>query len=317
MGVSFKLKNPVKSFSDSITKIGSNPLEGLADLGLKSVTGGQVGTDDVTGRNPEEEAKQAERKRQAQIASSLSAGRQQGLDLAKIGYGQGLEQTGQDIQRVRELQRARTEGSDPVSEAIRNQKAGNIASMQRNLAASGVKGGVAAGALDEVARRQDADIAASLYGQQRQNIQDERSLASNTLAGTTSLMFGSAGEANAANMPKAPEAQGAFGTVICTELYEQNYYSTELYMRDVAYGAWIRTTKPEVYEGYITWAIPVVKLMRKSKTFTKLVAFFAVPWAQNMAYGNNKFGAAISMIGEPICGIIGKIKSTGVKYARG
>lgn len=241
-----------------------------------------------------------------------------GLNIANIGYGQGLSGVGSDIQRVKELQRARTEGSDPVSEAIRNQKAGNIASTQRNLAASGVKGGVAAGALDEVARRQDADIAASLYGQQAQSIGAERSLASNMLAGTTALMQGGKAEGTAANMPKAPETSGAFGTVICTELYKQGYYTNELYMRDIAYGAWVRSTKPEVYVGYRMWADYVVSGMQKSKLFTKVVALLAVPWAKNMAGESNKLGAFISFIGEPICSIIGTFTiKLGAKYVRG
>lgn len=242
----------------------------------------------------------------------------EGMNLAKVGYGQTLPETGQDIQRVKQLQRARTEGSDPVSEAIRNQKAGNIASMQRNMAASGVKGGVAAGALDEVARRQDADIAASLYGQQGQNIAAERSLASNTLAGTTSLIQGSRAEGAAANMPKAPEPSGVMGTVICTELYNQGYYSSTILMHDIAYGIWIRKHKPEVYIGYRLWADYVVKGMQKSKLFTKIVATIAVPWAKNMAGESNKLGAFISFIGEPICSILGKISiKLGAKYARG
>ena len=242
---------------------------------------------------------------------------QSGLEFAKTGYGQNLFGIGSDIQRVKELQRSRTEGSDPVSEAIRNQKAGNIASIQRNLAAQGVKGGAAAGALDEVARRQDADIAASLYGQQAQNIGAERSLASNMLAGTTALMQGSRAEGTAANMPKAPETSGFMGTVICTELYNQGYLSTEIILKDIAYGVHVRRHRPEVYVGYRLAATPIVKLMKKSKIFTKAVSMLAIPWAKNMAGESNLLGDLISNIGEPICGIIGKLSmKLGAKYAR-
>lgn len=146
------------------------------------------------------------------------AGQIAGLNLGTIGYGQGLTQTGQDIQRVKELQNQRTaqSGMDPVSAAIMGQKAGAVAGAQRNLAASGVKGGVAAGAVDAVSRQRDADIAASLYGQQRQSIADERSLAGNMLAGQTSLMQGEKASATAGQMPSAPSGGGT--SFICTML---------------------------------------------------------------------------------------------------
>lgn len=313
------------NFGKLIKKVG-NTASGVATGGLFTTGGkgllqgsGPVDTlKSMAGQNTaEDQAKIDAKKREQNVTRSLAKGRQEGLDLAGLGYGQGLAETGQDIQRIRELQRSRTEGSDPVSEAIRNQKAGNLANVQRNMAASGVKGGAVAGALDEVARKQDADIAASMYGQQAQNIAAERSLASNTLAGTTGLMFGSEGNANAANMPKAPETQGVMGTVICTELYIQGYYSPELYMHDIAYGVWIRKYKPNVYVGYRLWADPVVALMQKSKLFSRMIATVAVPWARNMAGETNKLGAVVSLIGEPICGILGLlVTKLGVPYAR-
>jgi hypothetical protein len=242
---------------------------------------------------------------------------QSGLDFAKTGYGQNIFDIGGDIQRVRDLQRSRTEGGDPVSAAIRGQKAGSIANAQRNLAASGVKGGAAAGAIDEIARRQDADIAASLYGQQRQNIADERSLASNMLAGTTALMQGSRAEGAAANMPKAPETSGFMGTVICTELYKQGYLNDDIFLKDIAYGIHLRRHKPHVYYGYRIWAGYVVEAMKKSKLVTKLVAKLAIPWALNMSGEYNTVGNLVSFIGEPICGLIGLItRKLGVQYVR-
>lgn len=304
-------------------KIGKkwNPIKqatGASIFGSDSILRGNVGNTLSTalgGETSEDRAKQAEKKRQAGIATSLAAGKQQGLDLAAKGYGQGLDETGQDIQRVKELQRARTEGSDPISAAIRGQKAGAVANTQRNLAASGVKGGAAAGAIDEISRRHDSDIAASLYGQQAQNIGAERSLASNTLAGTTSLMFGSEGAANADNMPKMPETSGVMGKVICTELYRQGYFDERTYLLDIAYGIHLRKHKPYVYIGYRAWADYVVKAMKKSNLITKLVSTLAVPWAENMAGKSNTLGAIISYIGEPICEVIGKLNS-GVKYVR-
>jgi hypothetical protein len=236
-----------------------------------------------------------------------------GMNTAAIGYGQGLSQTGDDIQRIKELQRGRTDqsGGDPVSAAIMGQKASATAGAQRNLASSGVKGGVAAGAIANVGRAQDADIAASLYGQQRQSIADERSLASNTLAGTTGLMYGE----KAANV-KAPSAPDAGGSVICTELHRQGIMSPELYLIDTNYGISLYLRKPEIVIGYRLMARPVAKLMAKSRLFTVLISSPAMAWARNMAGEKNLLGGFISLVGEPICGIIGKIKSSlsGAKY---
>lgn len=255
--------------------------------------------------------------KEAQIASSLSEGRQRGLDLAKLGYGQGLEETGSDIQRIKGLQKARTEQSDPISEAIRSQKSGAIASGQRNLAAAGVKGGAAAGALEEIGRKQDADIAASLYGQQRQSLADERSLASNMLSGTTSLMFGSSGEAAAQNMPQAPSGGGMLGTVICTELYRQGYMDIATYSKDSQYGLEVLKETPEVIVGYQFLATPIVKLMKKSPVFTKIVSYPALKWARHISNEENSIVGVLAVnIGQPICGIIGKLLTNvfGAKY---
>lgn len=139
-----------------------------------------------------------------------------GLTTGNIGYGQGLETTGQDIQRVKELQRQRTaqSGGDPVSAAIMGQKASAMAGAQRSMQSSGVKGGVAAGAADAIGRQRDADIASSLYGQQKQSIADERSLAGNTLAGQTALMQGE----RAANVQLPSPSSGGGTSFICTML---------------------------------------------------------------------------------------------------
>jgi hypothetical protein len=236
-----------------------------------------------------------------------------GMENASTGYGQGLATTGQDIQRIKELQRGRTDqsGGDPVSAAIMGQRQGAMANAQRNLASSGVKGGIAANAVANVGLQQDQQIAASLYGQQRQSIADERSLASNTLAGTVAMMQGGKAEGTTASMPSAPSGGGM--TVICTELYRQGIMPLDIYLKDGIYGA---SLHPETLIGYRFLANPVVGWMQKSKIVTKLVSIPAMAWANNMAGNGNVFGAIISLIGEPTCYVIGKIKLSilGAKY---
>jgi len=237
-----------------------------------------------------------------------------GLEQAKLGYGQGLAQTGQDIQRIRELQQGRTDqsGGDPVSAAIMGQKQGAMANAQRNLASSGVKGGAAAGAIANVERQQNQDIAASLYGQQRQSIADERSLASNTLSGTVAMSEGGKATGTAANMPKAPES-GGMGTVICTELHRQGIMSDEMYAKEIEYGKNVDTL---VMEGYVFLATPIVKIMQKSKLCTLLCKYPAMAWARDMAGDENILGSLLFMFGVPLCYFVGRIKLSisGAKY---
>lgn len=238
-----------------------------------------------------------------------------GLEQAKLGYGQGLGQTGQDIQRIKELQQGRTSqsGADPVSAAIMGQKQGALANAQRGMSASGVKGGTAQGVLSNVEKEQNQNIAASLYGQQRQSIADERSLAGNTLAGTVAMSQGSKGTGTAGNMPNAPEMGGMFGTVICTELYRQGIMPLDMYIKDMQYG---ESVDHETLIGYRLLATPIVKLMHKYAIVTSIVSIPAMAWARNMAGDYNFFGSIISMIGEPICNVVGKIKLSfsGAKY---
>ena len=58
-------------------------------------------------------------------------------------------------------------------------------------------------------------------------------------------------------------------------------------------------------------AEPIVNQMRKSESFTRAVAFFAIPWANEMAYQmgvveKGSFGGKLIMlIGVPLCMLVG------------
>jgi len=243
-----------------------------------------------------------------------------GLNLGKTGYGQSLNQTGDDIQRVKGLQRGMTDNAaaNPITAAIMAQKAGAVAGAQRNMQASGVKGGAAAMAADAVSRQRQSDIDASLYGQQRQAIQDERSLASNMLSGQTSLMSGAKGEANASKQPNLPKASGFMDSVICTELYNQGKMSVELYVKDEAYGLMLKANFPHTIIGYHFWAKPTVKLMKRSPLFSKLISYPALKWAKHIAgEESSAVGYICQNIGEPLCNILGRVITliSGVIYA--
>jgi len=107
---------------------------------------------------------------------------------------------------------------------------------------------------------------------------------------------------------------GGGGKVICTELHRQGRISDEVYASDHAVGLRMATEQPNVVSGYHLWAIPVVKLMQKSKLVTKVVEPFGKAWANEMHYqetGEGKgstLGRLIISIGVPLCGAIGNLK---------
>ena len=228
-----------------------------------------------------------------------------GLNTALMGYGQGLQQTGKDIQGVKKKleDRVAQGGGDPVSAAIMGQKASAVANTQRNLQASGIRGGAAAAAVEAIGRQRDADIAASLYGQQRQSLQDYRSLLGNILGGTTGLMYGE----KAANVkqPSLEQAGGGMlGTVICTELHRQGIMPTETYIKDSEYG---KKLPIEVVVGYHFWAVPLANKMKTSPTLTNIVKIPAMKWAKHIAEEEKSlFGYLCQSVGERVCGLIGK-----------
>jgi len=72
-------------------------------------------------------------------------------------------------------------------------------------------------------------------------------------------------------------------TLICTELHRQGFISDHLLELDGKFGKEFREENSEAYKGYLIFATPVVEKMRKSKWFSKLIAFIFVPWCRWMA----------------------------------
>lgn len=231
----------------------------------------------------------------------------QGLNLAQILYGQNIQQTGKDVQKLRNLFMQRMAGTDPVSAAVMAQKQGALAGARGQMAQQGIKGGAALKAQDAVARQQNAQIQSSLYGQQGQAAQALRGMTGGAISGAAGLMFGSQAQGTEVPKMEAPSS-GGLGTVLCTELYEQGILDKTTYLKDSAYGRQVLMTSPEVIIGYHFWAKPIVKLMKKSKLFTHIVKYPVLAWANHIA--NNKkslFGHFCVKVGQPICGFIGKL----------
>jgi hypothetical protein len=235
------------------------------------------------------------------------AGASAGLTQAATLYGRDVFGIGEDVGRLRDIYRQRMEqgGTDPISAAIMGQKGEAVATAGRAMRSAGVKGGVAARALGDVAAQKDQQIRESLYGQARQSAQDFGRLTGNTLAGTMSLMKGE--QAGQQQLPQY-NPSGLFGMkAICTELYQQGKMPYDVYLADMKYGYKLSMEKPEVLDGYHLWARPVVKLMRKSQLFTNLIKYPALSWANHIAgIKPSLFGSLCQTVGEFACGLLGK-----------
>ena len=109
------------------------------------------------------------------------------------------------------------------------------------------------------------------------------------------------------------------GKVICGELHRQGFMSDEIYQGDLDYQD--KYVGENTKYGYLLWARPVSRLMRRSRIMTQIARPFATAWAEEMAYrangtgSGNVFGAIILATIAPICTLIGKIAGPRSKKA--
>lgn len=251
------------------------------------------------------------------VTGSLNenSGRIEGLQRARILTGQNPYQIGEDYQQAYGNIKKRSEMADTASELLRANKAGAVADAKNDFQRAGVKGGTAVQGASQVERAKAYDVNNQLVQAQKQ-AQDDYMNAAKANANFTQaseMNYGSMAAGRDVQAPSAPS--GGFGTVICTQLYLSGYYSSEIYEADQHYGLAMMTERPHIYYGYRFMADPIVSLMKKSEAFTALVAFFAVPWAKNMAGDKNLFGRLITMVGEPLCGFVGSIIGWRKSYA--
>jgi len=237
-----------------------------------------------------------------------SQGMMQGLNLSKLLTGRTIGEIGQEARSISD-QYKQMANQAPVSGDIA------IKSSQDSVARSNAKAGL--GGIDltaqNIQQKQNADFGAQVANrtEQRQAL-DAFAKNINAVAGTTTQqMYGQQALAVGKTPSVIPNYSSGGLTVICTELYKQGYMSESIKKADEAYGLAIMANKPEIYIGYRFLADPIVKLMKKSKVFTALVAIPGMAWARNMAGDKNLLGKLISVIGEPICSLIGKVITYG------
>ena len=97
------------------------------------------------------------------------------------------------------------------------------------------------------------------------------------------------------------------GKIICLELHKQGLLDTKIFEADEAWGDVIPKI---VLDGYHLWAKPIVRKMRKSRSFSKKIAWFANPVAKEAAKQmkvgkGSKIGLTMLCIGMPICAMLG------------
>jgi hypothetical protein len=102
---------------------------------------------------------------------------------------------------------------------------------------------------------------------------------------------------------------GGGGRVICTHFYRKGEMSRDMWRSDLEFT--FKNLSPTTVRGYQYWAIPYVKLMRKSKLAENIMRPLAMHRAQELSYQMGRspkgslFGKVVRLIGEPICFTVG------------
>jgi hypothetical protein len=101
---------------------------------------------------------------------------------------------------------------------------------------------------------------------------------------------------------------GDGGRVICTELHRTHELSTKDWIRDTRFT--FNTLTENHIKGYLIWAIPTVKYMKKYPKYRKIWKHIAQHRANDITWRLNEgkfdlLGRIYAGIGEPLCWLIG------------
>lgn len=114
--------------------------------------------------------------------------------------------------------------------------------------------------------------------------------------------------------PQAGDAQGSGGgggggRVICTHFYRKGEMDRDMWRADLEFT--FKRLSPITVRGYQYWAIPYVKLMRKSKLAEDIIRPLAFARARELTYQMGRspkgsvFGKVVRLVCEPICFAVG------------
>jgi len=107
------------------------------------------------------------------------------------------------------------------------------------------------------------------------------------------------------------DSSGDNSRVICTELVRQGLMAPSLQRLDIAYT--LRHLSPATVRGYHAWAVPYVRLMKRSHLATRLVEPLARWRAEEIAFRMKSRsrphyrGRVVRWLGEPVCWALGTV----------
>lgn len=229
-------------------------------------------------------------------------------NLSQVGAmtGQNLFQAGQQQQDYYNSLQSRRNGDDAVAANMMAGRNRNLANVGRQFAGKGVAGGVAAAGMNTATNTADSEINAQKQKNAKSNDGELWNYVKRNQKVTGEALSAGKDQGLADGMDIS-QATGVFGTVICTELYRQGLMTHETYLKDITFGMKLEKSDPAVIAGYRFLAAPVVRLMKKSKFFTRIIAVPALAWADQMAGEENFAGRAIMFLGIPLCRFVGEL----------
>jgi hypothetical protein len=102
---------------------------------------------------------------------------------------------------------------------------------------------------------------------------------------------------------------GPGGRVICTHFYRKGEMDRDMWRADLEFT--FKNLSPTTVRGYQYWAIPYVRLMRKSKLAEDIIRPLAFARAKELAYKMGKspkgsvLGKVVRLVCEPLCFAVG------------
>jgi len=221
------------------------------------------------------------------------------------------EQKRQDLRELQQEQAVRTrKGSDNKSKsdtthAGAGSSAGRDAATQISMGAAGT--GRSTGYND----RQDLATALSKSGQHG-NVGVSDLTSYGTIRGSQQTQMLGADPTFAPDaFENGSSGGGDSSRVICTELVRQGWMAPSLQRLDVAYT--LRHLSPATVRGYHAWAVPYVRLMKRSHLATRLVEPLARWRAEEIAFRMKSRsrlhyrGRVVRWLGEPVCWVLGTV----------
>lgn len=227
----------------------------------------------------------------------------QGEAVARKLFGAGASQSGAINQRVIQERQAALDQVDPVSTRVK--QGANMQTRAARAAANAQGRGLGAGEESQIRRSAEADTSDSLYANRNASLNNLARTGNAIASNTLSTIMGYQGIGTAATPVQLPSSGVS---VICTELFYQGYLSEEIMEKDAEFGKNLIMNDIYAYVGYRSFADKIVWLMQRSSIVTAIVAFFGVPWSNNMAGNKNILGNLINKIGIPFCRFIGKVR---------